>query len=119
MTFSITSVVYLLVFIWSNANYRLLNALAVGVFGEAESWLPSSKVILVFILSVFTYATMVVGSPTHDAYGFRHWNTPGTFAEYLSSGNLGRFECFLSSLWTADFTMFGPEYISIAAAKVA
>lgn len=100
-------------------RYRLLNALAVGIFGEAEFWLSSGKVILIFILFGFTFVTMVGGNPNHDAYGFRHWNTPGPFAEYLFSGHLGRLEGLLSSLWTAAFTIVGPEYISIAAAEVA
>lgn len=96
----------------------LLNALAVGVFGEAEFWLSSGKVILIFILFGFTFVTMVGGNPDHDAYGFRYWQTPGAFAEYMSTGDLGRFEGFLSSLWIAAFSIVGPEYISMAAAEV-
>jgi len=44
---------------------------------------------------------MVGGNPQGDAYGFRHWNNPGAFAEYLSSGSLGRFEGFLACMWSA------------------
>jgi amino acid transporter len=61
----------------------------------------TGKVILIFILFSFTFVTMVGGNPSGDAYGFRHWNNPGAFAEYLSSGSLGRFEGFLACMWSA------------------
>lgn len=60
---------------------------------------------------------MAGGNPQHDAYGFRYWSSPGAFAEYLSEGNLGRFEGFLAALWSASFTCVGPEYVSMIAAE--
>ena len=65
----------------------------------------------------FTFVTMVGGNPKHDAYGFRYWNHPGAFAEYITTGSLGRFEGFLGSLWAASFCIVGPEYISMVAAE--
>lgn len=91
--------------------------MAVKVIGEAEFWLSGGKVILIFSLFFFTFITMVGGNPAHDAYGFRHWNNPGSFMEYLDTGALGRFEGFLGSLWSACFAVVGPEYISIVAAE--
>lgn len=92
-------------------NSSLLNGLAVKFYGEAEFWLSGGKVILIFILFAFTFITMVGGNPKHDAYGFRYWNNPGSFAEYLDKGGLGKFEGFLAALWSASFTVVGPEYI--------
>jgi len=69
------------------------------------------------MLFFFTFVTMVGGNPKHDAYGFRYWNNPGSFAEYLSTGTLGRFEGFLGALWAASFCIVGPEYISMVAAE--
>ena len=60
---------------------------------------------------------MVGGNPHHDAFGFRNWSNPGPFAEYRSSGNLGKFEGFLAALWAASFTCVGPEYVSMMAAE--
>lgn len=60
---------------------------------------------------------MVGGNPQHDAYGFRYWNNPGAFAEYRSTGTLGRWEGLLAALWSASFTVVGPEYISMVAAE--
>lgn len=95
----------------------LLNIFAVKTYGEAEFWLSIGKLILIFILYFFTFITMVGGNPKHDAYGFRYWKNPGSFAEYLSTGDIGRFEGFLAAVWSASFTVVGPEYISMAAAE--
>ncbi|KAL4798391.1 amino acid permease/ SLC12A domain-containing protein [Aspergillus venezuelensis] len=97
--------------------YALLNILAVKAYGESEFWLSSGKVILILILFFFTFVTMVGGNPQHDAYGFRYWNSPGSFAEHHSTGTLGRFEGFLAALWSASFTCVGPEYVSVVAAE--
>ncbi|RMX88803.1 hypothetical protein D0869_01364 [Hortaea werneckii] len=98
--------------------FVLLNTVGVKIFGEAEFWLSSGKVILILSLLMFTFITMVGGNPTGDAYGFRYWNDPGAFAAYLSTGSIGLFEGFLACLWNASFAVVGPEYISIVAAEV-
>ena len=87
------------------------------MYGEAEFWLSIGKVLLIVMLYCFTFVTMVGGNPKHDAYGFRYWKTPGAFAEHLSTGGIGRFEGFLAALWSASFTVVGPEYISMVAAE--
>lgn len=97
--------------------YALLNVLAVKLYGEAEFWLSGGKVILIFLLFSFTFVTMVGGNPQGDAFGFRYWNNPGAFAEYISTGDLGRFEGFLAGLWSASFCVVGPEYISLVSAE--
>ncbi|CAK7265231.1 hypothetical protein SEPCBS57363_001476 [Sporothrix epigloea] len=95
----------------------LLNIFAVKAYGEAEFWLSIGKLILILILYMFTFVTMVGGNPRHDAYGFRYWKSPGSFAEHLSTGDIGRFEGFLACVWSASFTVVGPEYISMVAAE--
>lgn len=95
----------------------LLNVFAVGIYGEAEFWLSGGKVFLLMMLFFFTFVTMVGGNPQHDAYGFRYWNDPGAFVEFSSTGNLGRFEAFLSALWTASFTCVGPEFVGMMSAE--
>lgn len=96
---------------------RLLNVLAVKAYGESEFWLSGGKIILILMLFAFTFVTMVGGNPQNDAYGFRYWNNPGAFAEYISDGKLGQFEGFLACLWSAGFACVGPEYISMVAAE--
>lgn len=94
-----------------------INCLAVRAYGEAEFWLSGGKVFLIAMLFSFTFITMVGGNPKHWAYGFYHWQNPGSFAEYLDTGSLGRFEGFLAALWSASFTVVGPEYMSMVAAE--
>ncbi|KAJ4231811.1 hypothetical protein NW757_013908 [Fusarium falciforme] len=95
--------------------YGLINIIAVRGFGEAEFWLSGGKLVLIFILFAFTFITMLGANPKGDPYGFRYFATP--FATYLSTGDLGRFEGFLAALFTAAFTVVGPEYISIVSAE--
>jgi amino acid transporter len=97
--------------------YALLNILAVKAYGESEFWLSGGKVFLIGILFSFTFFTMVGANPENDAYGFRYWNNPGAFAEYHTTGSLGRFEGFLAALWSASFTVVGPEYMAMVAAE--
>lgn len=96
---------------------RLINCYAVQFYGESEFWLASGKFLLFLIVFSFTLITMCGGNPQHDAYGFRYWSHPGAFAETLATGPLGRFEGFLSALWTAVFTVCGPEYMSMVAGE--
>lgn len=88
------------------------------IYGESEFWLSSTKAFLIFLLLSFTFVSAVGGNPQHDAFGFRYWYAPGAMAEYLSIGDLGRFEGFLNGLWFAAFTCAGPEYVSMLAAEV-
>ncbi|PIG82842.1 hypothetical protein AARAC_003112 [Aspergillus arachidicola] len=97
--------------------YFTLNILAVRVYGEAEFWLSGGKVALLAILYSFTFVTMVGGNPQHDAYGFRYWHDPGPMSEFLSSGSFGKFQGFLSAVWSACFAVVGPEFVSMAAAE--
>ncbi|CAG9952068.1 unnamed protein product [Clonostachys rosea f. rosea IK726] len=98
--------------------YFVINIFAVRIYGAAEFWLCGGKALLLVILMMFTLVTMCGGNPQHDAYGFRHWQDPGAFLEYYSTGKSGKFEGFLASLWTASFTLVGPEFLSIAASEV-
>ncbi|KIX95189.1 uncharacterized protein Z520_09105 [Fonsecaea multimorphosa CBS 102226] len=97
--------------------YGALNILAVRVYGEAEFWLCSGKVLLLIMMFFFTFITMVGGNPQGHAYGFHSWKVAGAFAEHRTTGSLGRFEGFLACLWSASFTIVGPEYVSMAAAE--
>ncbi|KAF5011959.1 hypothetical protein FDECE_1965 [Fusarium decemcellulare] len=98
--------------------YFVINIFAVRVYGAAEFWLCGGKALLLLILMFFTLITMCGGNPQHDAFGFRHWNDPAPFLEYYSTGTTGKFEGFLTALWTASFTLVGPEFLSVAASEV-
>ncbi|KAK7715108.1 hypothetical protein SLS64_003805 [Diaporthe eres] len=97
--------------------YFLINVFAVEWYGECEFWLATGKISLLAILFCFTFVTMVGGNPKHDAYGFRYWQNPGAFAEHITTGDLGRFQGFLGALWSAVFTIVGPEYVAMVAGE--
>lgn len=45
-------------------------------------------------MTTLILSTLVValgGGPNHDRSGFRYWQEPGAFAEYLAEGAKGRF----------------------------
>ncbi|KAI0389191.1 histidine permease [Xylariaceae sp. FL0594] len=99
--------------------YAIINILAVQYYGEAEFWLAMGKLILILIVFFFAFITAVGGNPQHEAYGFRYWYSPGAFASYIHEGTLGRFEGFLGSLFSACFTVVGPEYLGMVAGETA
>ena len=61
----------------------------------------------------FVFITMVGGNPLGDAYGFRNWTGGQAFRAYSGTGGEG----FLAALWSAAFTVVGPEYISMVSAE--
>ncbi|KAJ5627228.1 hypothetical protein N7528_004655 [Penicillium herquei] len=97
------------------AAYATLSVFAVKIYGESEFWGSGGKVIV--LLFTFTFITMIGGNPQHHAFGFQYWKNPGPIAEYLNTGPVGRFEGVLSALWTASFTIAGPEYVNLIAAE--
>ncbi|BFZ55523.1 proteinral amino acid permease agp2 [Savitreella phatthalungensis] len=107
--------VYILVVI---AIYALLNLITVHYYGEAEFWFAIGKVLLITALIIMTFIMMVGGNPKHDAFGFRNWRIPGApFAEYIYTGDLGRFIGFFQCLTAASFVIAGPDYLSMAAGE--
>lgn len=99
--------------------YALMNFFAVRWYGESEFWLALGKVLLIVGLIIFTFITMLGGNPLRDRYGFRFWQNPGAFAEYIKTGTMGRFMGFLACLIQASFTIAGPDYVSMAAGEAA
>lgn len=97
--------------------YATVNLFAVKWYGESEFWLALGKVTLIIGLIAYTFITMVGGNPQHDRYGFRYWKNPGSFAEWYTIGNLGRFMGFMQCLIQASFTIAGPDYVSMAAGE--
>ncbi|KAI0160448.1 putative general amino acid permease [Xylariaceae sp. FL1272] len=97
--------------------YALLNVITVRWFGISEFYFSIFKVFLILGLFAFTFVTMVGGNPTHHAYGFQYWQSPGAFVEHLEPGNIGRFLGILSCIYQASFSICGPEYISMVAAE--
>ncbi|KAF3763669.1 hypothetical protein M406DRAFT_352427 [Cryphonectria parasitica EP155] len=95
-----------------------LNIFAVRVFGEAEFWFASIKLITITGLILVGLIIMCGGSPTHDAIGFENWEDPGPINEYLVGGSTGRFLAFWAAFIKAGFAFItSPELIALAAGE--
>ena len=95
-----------------------INLLNVRWYGDVEVVTGSIKVLcflgLVFVSIVITAG----GGPTHDAIGFRYWNNPGPWTNYLGiTGSSGHFLGFLAAFVNASFSYIGIETVVIAAAE--
>lgn len=95
-----------------------LNIIAVEVFGEAEFWFASIKLITIMGLLIVGIVIMAGGGPNHDAIGFRYWNSPGAFKEYVATGGWGRFLAYWTAFIRAGFSFItSPELIGLAAGE--
>ncbi|KAI1109068.1 amino acid permease/ SLC12A domain-containing protein [Nemania sp. NC0429] len=97
--------------------YALINLMAIQWYGETEFWAALGKVLLIIGLLIFTFIVAVGGNPRQDRFGFRYWYEPGAFAEYYTTGSLGRFQGFLQCLIFASLAVAGPDYVSMAAGE--
>ena len=96
-----------------------LNIVAVGIFGEAEFWFASIKFITIMGLIILGFVIMLGGSPNDQGrLGFRYWNDPGAFNEYLVDGSTGRFLAYWTAFVRAGFAFItSPELIALSAGE--
>jgi len=96
----------------------LLNIIAVGIFGEAEFWFASIKLITIMGLIILGVILMLGGGPNHQRLGFWYWEEPGAFKEYLATGSSGRFLAYWTAFVRAGFSFItSPELIGLAAGE--
>lgn len=63
------------------ASYLTPSLFTSQIYGEAEFYFASGKVILIIGFIVFTFVAMLGGNPHHDRIGFRYWKDPGPMNE--------------------------------------
>lgn len=96
----------------------LLNIIAVEVFGEAEFWFASIKLITILGLIIVGIVIMAGGAPNGEAIGFKYWKHPGAFKEYVGTGSTGRFLAYWAAFVRAGFSFItSPELIGLAAGE--
>lgn len=99
----------------------ILNIVAVSLYGEAEFWFSSLKIIAIVGLIILGIVLFFGGGPNHDRLGFRYWQHPGAFKPYLvhSNESTDRFLAFWTAFIKAGFSfIFSPELITTAAGEV-
>ncbi|KAK3899259.1 amino acid permease/ SLC12A domain-containing protein [Staphylotrichum tortipilum] len=95
-----------------------LNIIAVDVFGEAEFWFASIKLITILGLIIAGIVIMAGGAPAGGAIGFSYWSNPGAFKEYVGTGATGRFTAYWTAFIRAGFSFItSPELIGLAAGE--
>ncbi|SPO27935.1 probable general amino acid permease [Ustilago trichophora] len=95
-----------------------LNAFSAGVYGEAEFWFASIKVVTILGLILVSIFITSNGGPDGGAIGFKYWKDPGPFVQFRGiQGSSGRFLGFFSVLTQASFSMIGAEMLALAAAE--
>ncbi|KAK0630260.1 amino acid permease/ SLC12A domain-containing protein [Bombardia bombarda] len=96
----------------------LLNIIAVEVFGEAEFWFASIKLITIIGLIIVGVVVILGGAPNHERIGFLYWQQPGAFKEYVGTGSAGRFLAYWAAFIRAGFSFVtSPELIGLAAGE--
>ena len=94
-----------------------LNIFAVSIYGEAEFWFASLKIITVVGLLILALILDLGGGPNHDRLGFRYWKDPGAMNTFVAEGAEGRFLGFFFSLVIAALSYGGIESVVIAAGE--
>ncbi|KAJ5324523.1 amino acid permease [Penicillium atrosanguineum] len=92
--------------------------LLVRVYGEIEFTLAILKVCLIVGMNIMGLVITCGGGPNHESIGFRYWNDPGPFVQYLDvPGSLGQFMGFWTVFINAAYAYSSVETISMAAAE--
>lgn len=95
-----------------------LNIFAVKIFGEAEFWFASIKLLTIMGLVLVGLVIMCGGAPNDKAIGFWYWQENGPIKEYLVDGSTGRFLAFWAAFVKAGFAFItSPELIALAAGE--
>ncbi len=95
-----------------------INLFGPRVYGEAEFWFASIKVITIVGLIILSFL-MDVGA-VGPRLGFQFWRDPGPFVQYKGiAGSWGRFLAWWSVASQAAFSFIGSEIVAIAAGESA
>ncbi|KAL1648366.1 hypothetical protein SLS58_002119 [Diplodia intermedia] len=95
-----------------------LNIFAVEIFGEAEFWFASIKLITIMGLIMVSLVIILGGAPGEGRIGFTYWKNPGAITPYLVDGNTGKFLAYWTAFVRAGFAFItSPELIALAAGE--
>ncbi|KAL0939235.1 amino acid permease [Colletotrichum truncatum] len=98
--------------------FTALNFLPVRIFGEIEMWFSMIKVVTLVGFLIFSIC-INAGVGQGGYIGFKFWDTPGPFANYMVDGPVGKFVGFWAVLVTAGFSYQGTELVGVGAGETA
>lgn len=91
---------------------------AVSVFGEAEFWFASIKILTIIGLIILGIVLFFGGGPNHDPLYFRYWSHPGAFNTYLAGGETGQFlGVWYATIRAAFSFILSPELLTRTAGE--
>ncbi|KAJ5107864.1 amino acid permease [Penicillium angulare] len=94
------------------------NIFLVRIYGEIEFTLAILKVCLIVGMNIMGVVITAGGGPDHKVIGFKYWQDPGPFVQYLNvPGSLGQFMGFWTVFANAAYAYSSIETISMAAAE--
>lgn len=106
--------VWIAVFLVFTLSFNILGA---NIYGEAEFWFSSLKIITITGLVILSIV-ITAGGAGNNPIGFRFWRNPGPFVQYKGiNGSSGRFLGFFSVMTQAAFSQIGSEMLALAAAE--
>ena len=95
----------------------IVGILFIGIYGEVEFVFAILKILLVVGVIIMGLIIDLGGVPGQPRIGFRYWNNPGPFVEYIASGSWGNFLGFWAVMNNAAYSFAGVESVSVAAAE--
>ncbi|KAL6353954.1 hypothetical protein LRP88_12949 [Fusarium phalaenopsidis] len=85
-------------------------AIWITVFGAI---IITINLLIMITLILSTFICAMGGGPNHHRSGFKYWQEPGAFAEYLVEGNKGRFLGWWACMVQACFAFTGTEVVGM------
>ena len=95
----------------------VIGVVFVRAYGEVEFAFASLKLLTVVFLIIFGLVVNLGGIPGVERIGFRYWDTPGPFVEYIGTGAWGKFLGTYACLTSAVYSFAGVESLAMAAAE--
>ncbi|KAJ3578414.1 hypothetical protein NPX13_g2152 [Xylaria arbuscula] len=90
----------------------LCNFLPVTVYGEAEFWFASTKVIGIVGLLTLSVILFFGGGPSHEPLWFSNWDIGGATKSYILDGSAGRLIAIISvTTYSVYAFAFAPELL--------
>lgn len=97
----------------------ILNLCPVRIYGEAEFYFASIKLVTITGLIILGVVLFFGGGPNHDRLGFRYWKDGNAFKQHLVKGDTGRFLAFWTAIIKAGYSFItSPELIVACSAEV-
>ena len=95
------------------------NFFPVSVYGEAEFWFASTKVLAIVGLLILTVVLFFGGGPSGEPLYFSNWSNPTAVNTFLVGGDIGRLCAFVATLTFSVYAfIFAPEMLVATAGEM-